>query len=326
MATIHDVAKRANVSVATVSRYLNESGYVGEKSRKAIEKAIRELNYVPNNVARTLSTKQSNLIGLIIPDIKNPFFPELARAVEDTAYKYGYTVILCNSDENAKKEQHYLQALTQKYVAGVILTSTHEGYKRHVDIPIVALDRVIDEEIPAVMTNNVLGAELATNHLIQFGATELLCLKGPKQLISSEERLKGFLKAIEGKNIKTHIIESPYEFEQAKKITIEYLQKHPSIDGIFASSDVSAIGVLNACKKLGIKVPEELQIVGFDGIEISEFFTPSLTTIAQNIYKLGETATELLIQQIEGKLLNNQNICIDPELIVRETTRKEQKG
>lgn len=325
MVTIHDVAKRAKVSVATVSRFLNKNGYVGEKSRQAIEKAIRELNYVPNNVARTLSTKQSNLIGLIIPDIKNPFFPELARAVEDTAYKYGYTVILCNSDENAKKEQYYLQALTQKYVAGIILTSTHEGQKRHIDdIPIIALDRTIGD-ISSVTTNNVLGAELATNYLLECGVTELLFLKGPKQLISSEERLKGFLKVIVGKNIKTHIIESPYEYKEANKITLQYLQENPSIDGIFASSDVSAIGALRACKKLGKEIPKEIQIVGFDGIEVGEFLSPNLTTIAQNIYKLGETATELLIEQIEGKNLNNQSICIDPELIVRETTRKENR-
>lgn len=323
MATIHDVAKKANVSVATVSRYLNQNGYVGEKSKKAIEKAIQELNYVPNNVARTLSTKRSNLIGLIIPDIKNPFFPELARAVEDTAYKFGYTVILCNSDENANKEQQYLQALTQKYVAGVILTSTHEGYQQKINLPIVALDRAASKDIPSVTTENVLGAELATKFLLQCGATELLFLKGPKHLISSDERLEGFLKVAMGKNITTHIIESPYDFEEAEKITLNYLQDRPTIDGIFASSDVSAIGALKACEKLGKKVPDELQIIGFDGIQIGNYITPSLTTIAQNIYKLGEAATELLILQIEGKELTNKRINIEPVLIVRDTTRKE---
>lgn len=323
MVTIHDVAKRANVSVATVSRYLNENGYVGKKSREAIEKAIKELKFVPNTVARSLSTRQSNLIGLIIPDIKNPFFPELARAVEDTAYKNGYTVVLCNSDENAKKEQQYLQELTQKYVAGVILTSTNKGYEQKIDVPVVALDRAINEDIPSVTTNNVLGMELATNHLLQHGSTELLFLKGPAQLISSKERLQGFLNGIQGKNIKTHIIESPYEYEVAEKVVFDYLQKNPSINGIVASSDVSAIGALKACDKLKKDVPEEIQIIGFDGIQVGAFLTPSLTTIAQNIYKLGQVATELLIQQIEGKVMENKKICIDPVLVVRKTTRKE---
>lgn len=323
MATIHDVAKKANVSVATVSRFLNDSGYVGKKSRDAIEKAIKELNFVPNNVARTLSTRQSNLIGLIIPDIKNPFFPELARAVEDTAYKNDYTVVLCNSDENSEKEKHYLQTLNQKYVAGVILTSTFEGYDRKFNIPVVALDRQVSDDIPSVMTNNLLGMKLATNHLLETGSTELLFLKGPKQLISSEERLQGFLQSVKGKNVMTHIIESSYEFEESEKIVFDYLQSNPSINGIVASSDVSAIGALKACYKLNKKVPEHIQIIGFDGIQIGAFLTPSLTTIAQNIYKLGETATEILIQQIEGKQLNSQKICIDPELVVRSTTRKE---
>lgn len=323
MATIHDVAKKASVSVATVSRFLNESGYVGKKSREAIEKAIQELNFIPNNVARTLSTRQSNLIGLIIPDIKNPFFPELARAVEDTAYKNGYTVVLCNSDENSNKEKQYLQTLNQKYVAGVILTSTREGYNQKIKVPVVALDRQVSEDIPSVMTNNVLGMQLATNHILECGATELLFLKGPKQLISSNERLKGFLNVVEGKNMITHILECPYEFDVSEKNVFDYLQKNPSINGIIASSDVSAIGAMRACYKLNKKVPEDIQIIGFDGIQIGAFLTPSLTTIAQNIYKLGEAATQMLITQIEGKGLDNPKVCINPELIVRATTRKE---
>lgn len=322
MVTIHDVAERANVSVATVSRYLNKSGYVGKKSKEAIEQAIRELNYVPNEVARSLSKKQSDLIGLIIPDIKNPFFPELARAVEDTAYKFGYTVILCNTDENPKKEQHYLRTLTQNYVAGVILTSTYEGYEQQMNFPIVALDRVSHADFPSVTTDNLLGAQLGTNYLLECGATEILCLSGPKQIVSSEDRLNGFLKEIEGKDINKHIVECPFDFEIAEKIVYEFLKEHPSINGIFASSDVSAIGALKASIQLQRNVPEDLQIVGFDGIELGNYITPSLTTVAQNIYELGERATKLLIEQIEGKEVPNETICIEPKMIVRETTRK----
>lgn len=325
MATIHDVAKRANVSVATVSRYLNQNGYVGKKSKEAIERAIRELNFVPNNVARTLSTKKSNLIGLIIPDIENPFFPELARAVEDTAFRYGYTVVLCNSDEDPNKEKHYLKVLTQEYVAGIIITSTDKKISGQTNIPIVALDRVPKTDIPTVTTNNKLGAEMAGRFILECGAKEFLILKGPKQLVSSEERLEGFLKALQGKNIKIHIVESPYELHDAENITFEFLEKHPSIDGIFGSSDVSAIGALKACEKMGRKVPEEIQIIGFDGIQLGNYTTPSLTTVAQKIYQLGETAAELLIQLIEGKTIEQKHIAINPELVVRNSTRKEFK-
>ncbi|QCR32250.1 LacI family DNA-binding transcriptional regulator [Lysinibacillus sp. SGAir0095] len=325
MATISEVAKLAEVSVATVSRYLNNSGYVGAKSREAIESAIQQLNYVPSEVARSLSTKQSDIIGLIIPDIKNPFFPELARAVEDTAFEYGYTVILCNSDESADKEKHYLQKLTKKYVAGIILTSIieQETHWQDVKLPIVALDRPLNWNIPSVTTNNQKGASLATDYLIRCGAKNLLCISGPKNFVSSQTRVDGFKSASKCREVKTEIIESPYDFEIAEKIVFDYLQKNPSIDGIFACSDASALGALKAAHRLQIRIPEELQIVGFDGIQIGNIVTPSLTTVAQNIYQLGQTAAKLLIKQIEGKKLEQEAVCIDPELIIRETTRKE---
>lgn len=325
MATISEVAKLAQVSVATVSRYLNNSGYVGTKSRESIETAIKKLNYVPSEVARSLSTKQSDIIGLIIPDIKNPFFPELARAVEDTAFQYGYTVILCNSDENADKEKHYLQKLTKKYVAGIILTSIVEQEKhwQNVQLPIVALDRPINSNIPTVTTDNHKGAKLAADYLIQCGAKKLLCISGPKNFVSSQTRVDGFNTALQDKKVESDIIESPYDFQIAEGIVYEYLLKNPSIDGIFACSDASAIGALKAAHRLQIRIPDELQIIGLDGIQVGNFVTPSLTTVAQNIYELGQTAAKLLIQQIEGQTLKQKSICIDPELIIRETTRKE---
>ena len=326
MATISDVAKLAEVSVATVSRYLNDSGYVGTKSRESIESAINELNFVPSEVARSLSTKQSDIIGLIIPDIKNPFFPELARAVEDTAFEYGYTVILCNSDENANKEKHYLQKLTKKYVAGIILTSIieQENHRQNVKLPIVALDRPLKSDMATVTTNNLKGAKIATDYLIHCGATNLLCISGPNTTTSAQTRVEGFNAAIEHQDVKTDIIESPYDFEIAEKVLYDYLKENPDINGIFACSDASAIGALKAAHRLHIRIPEDLQIVGFDGIQMGNVVTPSLTTVAQNIYRLGQTAAQLLIKQIEGQQLTETAVCIDPELIIRETTRKER--
>lgn len=326
MATISDVAKLAEVSVATVSRYLNDSGYVGTKSRESIELAIKELNYIPSEVARSLTTKQSDIIGLIIPDIKNPFFPELARAVEDTAFEYGYTVILCNSDEKAEKEKHYLQKLTKKYVAGIILTSIieQENHKENIKVPIVALDRPIHSEIPSVTTNNEKGSKMATDYLLNCGAKKLLCISGPQTSPSSQERVEGFKASVNNQDVEWHIIESAYDFEIAEKILYDYLRANPSIDGIFACSDASAIGALKAAHRLNIQIPEDLQIIGFDGIQIGNVVTPSLTTVGQNIYELGQSATKLLIKQIEGEKLTEVSVCIDPELIIRETTRKER--
>src|SRR5690625_4386128 len=182
MANIRDVAKQAGLSVATVSRYLNKKGYVSQASKDAIERAIKELNYKPSLVARSLSTKQTKYIGLIVPDIMNPFFPELARAVEDVALTYGYTVVLCNSDDNAEKEIHYTETLKQKYIAGFIVTTSQldASHYTELELPVVALDRKIHESIPTVSSNNKDGAYIGTKHLIEQGCERILCLRGPE--------------------------------------------------------------------------------------------------------------------------------------------------
>lgn len=324
MATIKDVAKLANVSVATVSRFLNNNGYVGLKSKEAIERAIRTLDYKPNLIARSLSTKQMQTIGLIVPDIMNPFFPELARAIEDTALKLGYTVILCNSDEQAEKELHYIESLQQKYIDGFIIASnqlTTEQYCK-LNVPIVLLDRVFENELPSVASDNQLGAEMATNYFIKQNVKELAFFSGPKNLEPIQQRLAGFKKAVAEKNIKTHIFESLFDFLHAEKSAFEALSKYPTIDAVFASSDVIAMGILKAAHKLGIRVPDELQVIGYDGIAMGEIVTPSLTTVAQNIYVLGEAATNMLVQQIKGEPLLNKHITIEPKLIVRGTTKE----
>ena len=300
-ANIRDVAKEAGVSVATVSRYLNKKGYVGAEAKQKIHDAIEKLGYRPNQVARSLSTKQTNFIGLIVPDITNPFFPELARAVEDVALSYGYTVVLCNSDEKPKKEIHYMDTLKQKYAAGFIVTTNHlhASHYKNKDIPIVALDRMIHDSIPTVSSNNIEGAWLGTTHLLEQGCKNLVFLRGPSGLVPADDRYAGFLKAVKGKNIQTHIVECPFHFEESEQIVRGVLTNIPDIDGIFASSDISAAGALKAAYNLGIHVPGELQIMGFDGISMGSMLTPGLTTVAQDIYKMGAIATRMLIKTIE---------------------------
>lgn len=325
MTTIRDVAKEAGVSAATVSRYLNKSGYVSKKAKETIERAIQQLNYTPSSVARSLSKKQTNYIVLIVPDINNPFFPELARAVEDIALTYDYTVILCNSDENAKKELAYLESLKEQYVAGFIITTSaleHQFYQT-LDVPIIALDRKIDESIPMVSSDNIHGAAVGTSYLIDRGAKHIACLRGPEDVQTADDRLTGFLEATKNKNVQTTITPCPFHFEQAQKIVTELLQQDPTIDSIFASSDISAAGALKAAHALQIKVPEQLQIIGFDNISLSEMLTPGLTTMAQDIYQLGAVATRLLIKQIEQLPIEQRAVQIPVQLIERETTRSE---
>lgn len=324
MATIKDVGKRAGVSVATVSRYLNGKGYVSGEAKQVIEKAINELDYKPNQLARSLSTKKTNVIGLLVPDITNPFFPELARAVEDTAYSNGYTVVLCNSGEQKEREIHYIESLQQKYAAGFIVTTNHleADYYRNIQLPIVALDRRLDPSIPTVTTNNIEGAKIATEYLIGRGCKHIMCMRGPVGINVAEDRLKGFTETIKNyPNISPDVITSQFDFDEAEEKAFEYLRTHEMVDGIFATSDVLAIGAMKAAHSLDIQIPGDIQLVGFDGISMGKLLTPELTTVAQDIYKLGTVATELLIQKIEGQEIENNLIELPATLVIRSSTK-----
>ena len=325
MVNIKDVAKIANLSVATVSRYLNQNGYVSKRSSERIEQAIQELDYKPSSVARSLSKKKSNIIGLIVPDIKNPYFPELARAVEDMAWSYGYTVVLCNSDEQIEKELLYIERLSQTYVAGLIVTTSlmDPSVYMSINTPIVALDRIIDVTIPTVTTDNRKGAMLGTEYLLTNGAENLLFIRGPQGLKTADDRLLGFLEAIDEQGLDPIVVATSFDFKEAAKVIEQTLVIHPHIDGIFASSDTLAIAALHIAHKLGKRVPEELQIVGFDGISLGEMVSPALTTVGQDLYKMGAAAATMLIEQIEGKEMKQTVLNIDAQLIVRGTTRKE---
>lgn len=323
MTTIRDVAKKAGVSVATVSRFLNGNGYVSQEAASAVKAAVEELNYELNTVARSLTTKKSNLIGLILPDITNPFFPELARAVEDVALTYGYTVVLCNSDEDPKKEKNYIETLKKKYIAGFIVTSNQldAPHYANLKLPVVALDRVINERIPTVVSDNRQGGFMGAQALVDRGSKNLLFLRGPEEFGSANDRYIGFGEAMEKNSVAYETVICPFHFAEAEKIVEQFLRDNKGIDGIFASSDVQAAGALKAAHNLGLAVPGDLQIIGFDGISMGEMLTPALTTVAQDIYKMGAIAARVLIKQIEGQPIDNFMNEIPVNLVVRGTTK-----
>ncbi|MFD2869190.1 MULTISPECIES: LacI family DNA-binding transcriptional regulator [Kurthia] len=325
LATIRDVAKEAGVSVATVSRHLNNKGYVSNDAKQIIEKAITTLNYAPNQLARSLTTKQTNLLGLLVPDITNPFFPELARAVERTAYEHGYTVVLCNAGETSEKEKHYIRSLQQNYAAGFIVTTNHieaDFYKK-LDVPIVALDRNLSEAIPTVTSDNVLGGQLVANYLVEQNVKRILCVRGPLDIDVANDRMRGFEEIMkQHPTIQYDTIVSPFDFESAKKVTLQQLQHTRDYDAVFASSDASAIGVMKAAESLGIHIPKDVSLVGYDGINIGTLLSPELTTIAQPISLMGERATELLIALIEGQKMTAKRVVFPPKLVVRNSTTK----
>jgi LacI family transcriptional regulator len=324
MITMRDVAKKAGVSVATVSRVLNDKGYIKEDTRKKVLAAIEETNFKPNIVARSLFKKQSKTIGLIVPDITNPFFPQLARAVEDVTNKSDYTVILCNSDDDIHKERGYFEILQQKFVAGVIVVSNKLQAEdiKGINYPIVALDMQLDTSIPYVTCDNYQGARKATQHLLDCGCKKIAHIKGPNKNLNAEERYRGYKDVLnEASAFQAGLVTSAsFQLESAKQATFRLLAEYPDIDGIFAGSDVMAIGVMKAAEKMGYSIPDDLMVVGFDGIQFGEMVTPELTTVAQPIYQMGTTAAMMLMDQIDGKFCETKERVYDVELIVRDST------
>lgn len=328
MSTIRDVAKLAQVSVATVSRYVNKSGYVGKETAKKVLKAMEELDYQPNEIARSLNKKQSKTIALIVPDITNPFFPELARAVEDVAQIYGYTVILCNSDEQTEKEREYIKVLQNKYIDGFILASNTSHFD-HIpgEVPLVVLDRSIEEQVPTVVSNNREGAEKATRHLLDIGCQKIAHIRGPEGTMTAKSRLEGYMNVVQTEPWFSQdlIIDGEFDIEQAQKSTLKLLKKYPDIDGIFAGNDIMAVGALKAVFQSGKRVPEDIAIIGFDGIGLSKAVFPELSTIAQPIYDMGALATRLLLKIIEKQPVDQIYHEMEVELVIRASSKRKKK-
>ncbi|MFX3622930.1 MAG: LacI family DNA-binding transcriptional regulator [Ectobacillus sp.] len=323
MSTIKDVAKLAGVSVATVSRVLNKNGYVHEDTLKKVERAIELLNYKPSTVARSLYNKSSRLIGLVVPNILNPFFPEIARAVEDVAYKEGYTVVLCNSDEGLEKEKQYIDVLLRNNVDGFIVATNPQNSANYMglDVPVIAIDRVFNDHIPTVYADNYKGSKMAAELLLQKGCSHLAHIRGPRNISTANERYEGFLQAVTKTQISYVVAESPFELVASEQVAARLLEEHPEIDGIVAGNDLIAVSAVKAALQKGIRIPDELQVIGFDGISFTEMMFPSITTVAQPIYEMGEKATKLLIQHIEHGGGSKEHHCLPVNIIERNTTK-----
>lgn len=325
MATIRDVAKMANVSVATVSRVLNKSGHVSEKTKRKVENAIQTLNYRPNEVARSLFKGKSKMISLFVPDITNPFFPELARAVEDIANEYGYTFILCNTDNDNEKELAYMNALLQKSIDGMLIVSNtiQTEQVQGIDVPIISLDRRINSDIISITADNRGGARKAVRYLKQIGCQQIAHLAGPQHISSAQDRKLGYIDEVTNEPWFTEklIFTSDYTMEDAYKKAKAMLTTHANIDGIFVSNDLMAVGVLKAAHSLKLNVPKDLAVIGFDGIKLGKTTSPSLTTVKQPIYEIGQKAAKSLIQKINKPEAELTSEILDVQLIVRESTK-----
>lgn len=331
--TIADIARVANVSKATVSRVVNNKlEGVGKETRERILQIIEEYKFQPSMIARGLVTKRTKSLGLIIPDITNPFFPQLVRGAEDYANKNGYTLFLCNSDKSIEKEKDYINVFIEKSVDGVILTSNisekssqYSALKNYA-IPLVLLDRYVDgsEYDVGVFLDNVKGAYLAVSYLLNKGHKNIAFITGPMSVTTSMNRFKGYEMALNEKKLEVDqslIKEGDYLIDSGIKKVTELLEEGKKFTAVFAGNDMMAIGAMKALKSRNIKIPENVEVIGFDNIELSQVVEPPLTTVAQPAYDMGVLGAKLLIKLIEGKKLRTKNFVLEPELIIRGTTK-----
>ena len=329
MASIKDVALRARVSTTTVSHVVNRTRFVSDPVRHEVEAAIRELNYVPSAVARSLKSNSTKTIGMLIPNCSNPYFAEIVRSVEDHCFGAGYTLILCNTDDEPHRQSAYLQALTEKRIDGMIIISTGEGkdFQRMLHglpIPMVLLDREIDEvNCDLVETAHLQGGLMATEHLIGLGHRRIACLAGPANLNSSAQRIEGWRSAL----AKAGLAASPEllwhsDFtSQGGFNTMQAILASPlAPTAVFVCNDLMSIGALSAAHQAGIQIPQQMSLIGFDDIELAQFASPALTTIAQPKQRIGIAAVDMLLERIQGGRIQARQVILLPELIVRNST------
>lgn len=326
MATIKDVAKEAGLTVTTVSRVLNNRGYISDDARERVRLAMQKLNYQPNEVARSLHKKSSKTIGVIVPHIRHPYFAEMISNIENIAYKKGYRILLCNSQEKEEKEKEYIEICTSNRVAGIILFSGLVDVDTFIkmDIPVITMERYLDNGTASVECDNLEGGALAAQKLIDNGCKNLMMIGSTASNVElpADLRATGFRKVCDEKSI-TYVEVDP-EVSAYNKMTYDEmledaLKKYPDTDGVFASSDVIAAQTLQVCSKMHISVPEQMKIIGFDDVSIAQLTTPKLTTIHQPIKEMAESAVDLLLNAAEGKMVAKKTV-LPVRLIERGTT------
>ena len=328
MATIVDVAKLAGVTPTTVSRVINNRGYISEKTKNKVHEAMEQLGYQPNEIARSLTKQKSNTIGVIVPHISHPYFAKLISNLENEAAKSGYKIILCNSKEKAEKEKQYLDMCKSNRVAGIILCSGNvESNKINTgNIPIVLLEKNFEDGKLGIQCDNYQGGKLATEHLIDCGCKRLLHFSGViDEEMPADNREKAFIDICNENNIEFFI--RKYDIDTYNEMNYyvyikETLKEIENIDGIFASSDLIAAQVIQVCNELNIRIPQDIKLIGFDDVEIAKLTTPTITTIHQPIKEMAKLAIELVDSKYKNIEVNEQTI-LPIELVIRNSTHNK---
>lgn len=335
--TMKEIAERAQVSLGTVSNVVNGTTPVREHLRERVLEAIRSLGYQPSQLARGLRRNSTNMLGMVIPDITNPFFPGVVRGVEDVAFKGSYRVVLCNTDNDPAKEQAYLDELRSYRPAGLLVIPAAEsnlsaelGLPTPSSVAVVCIDRrPADWKGDAVMVANEEGAFQATEHLLKMGHTRLATICGPSHLTNATERLAGFRKAIAKQGIRIapeYIQEAKFDRESGYRSAMLLLRMLPRPTAIFAANDLLALGALLATRELGLNCPKDISIIGFDNLDLGMFTDPALSSVHQPGYQMGARAARLILERIKGKKGRAQQIVLPTELKVRNSVAPPPTG
>lgn len=321
--TIRDVAKMANVSVSTVSRVINGKGYVHKETEIAINEAIAKLGFVPNQLARSLTSRASKMIGVIVPHMGPFFYGELLEGIESQATTYGYKTVFCYTKDDPARELEYLSFFGQYNIEGLIIASDFHQIEalRNLTIPIVTVDHAIAlENIPSITSNNLEGGRLAANYFISKNHQNILLLRGPSFLLTTIERTQGFMEEIEKSKAKVHVYDLDLINPDTRLIE-SIIKSHPKLDAVFCYSDIIGLATISVLKRLNYDIPGQVSVIGYDNAPFTRWSSPSLSTIEQPIHLMGKKAFNQLLAVIEKNEDENNDEVLDVKLILRHSTK-----
>ncbi|EGR1418957.1 LacI family DNA-binding transcriptional regulator [Vibrio cholerae] len=332
MATMKDIARLAGVSTSTVSHVINKSRFVSDEIAERVNNAAQQLKYAPSALARSLKMNRTKTIGMLVTTSTNPFFGEVVKGVERSCYHQGYNLILCNTEGDNQRMKASINTLLQKRVDGLLLMcSTLEGerldvFDRYPDIPVVVMDwGPILFASDKIQDNSLQGGYMAAKHLIECGHKEIGCITGPLIRHQAQMRYEGYKRALAEAGIAMNpdwIVESDFECEGGYQAFEKLYQRNKLPSALFVSNDMMAMGVIQAASQRGLRVPDDLSLIGYDDVHIAKFMTPALTTIHQPKYRLGKAAVDTLLYRLENPDTTAQVVQLEPTLVVRNSVRK----
>jgi LacI family transcriptional regulator len=326
--TVADIARKAGVSIMTVSRVLNHKGDVSPATRRRVQEIINRQHYRPSGIARGLATRHSGTIGLVIPDVSNPFFADVALGAEHVARAEGYNIFLCNTEEDPSRELTVMYSLEEMRVDGVVLFSRLDPQKlvnavKH-HTAVVLINRRMPERkkahaIGTVRLDDAMGGRLVTGHLIESGHRSIGFLAGPSTSHSGRDRSKGYRQSMSAAGLTALEHTCAPTVEGGQVGARELLKAHPKLTALFCFNDLVAVGALQACAETGVSVPRDLAVVGCDDIPLAALVTPPLTTCRAPRYELGAEAVRLLLNRIRGSVKDSWDVILQPQLVIRKS-------